>query len=188
METPEELLVHLVDALENLEIPYAIGGSLAAIAYGEPRSTRDIDVVVVLEPRDVPRLRSRFPPDDYYMDEEAAIEAVRREGQFNIIHPRSGFKIDLYIAGDDISHDQISGARLLPAARNRSARFSPPEQLILKKLQFHQASGSEKHLRDVVAILRVSGEDVDRERLIREADRFGLSTLLADGLRRVRED
>lgn len=65
METPEELLVHLVDALEQLDVPYAIGGSLAAIAYGEPRSTRDIDVVVALEPADVPRLRSRFPPEDY---------------------------------------------------------------------------------------------------------------------------
>lgn len=188
METPEELLVHLVDALENLEIPYAIGGSLAAIAYGEPRSTRDIDVVVVLEPRDVARLRSRFPPDDYYMDEEAAVEAVRGQGQFNIIHPRSGFKIDLYIAGDEISHDQISGARLLPAARNRSARFSPPEQLILKKLQFYQASGSEKHLRDVVAILRISKEDVQREQLAHEARRFGLSRLLADVLRRAGEE
>lgn len=188
METPEELLVHLVDALEQLDVPYAIGGSLAAIAYGEPRSTRDIDVVVALEPADVPRLRSRFPPEDYYMDEEAAIDAVGREGQFNIIHPRSGFKIDLYVAGDDISHDQISGARRLPAAGNRSARFSPPEQLILKKLQFYQAGASDKHLRDVVAILRVSENEVDRKMLMEEARRFGLSRLLAEVLRRAHEE
>ncbi|MGH7539765.1 MAG: hypothetical protein ACRELC_02080 [Gemmatimonadota bacterium] len=188
METPEELLVHLVDALEYLDIPYAIGGSLAAIAYGEPRSTRDIDVVVALRSGDIPRLRARFPPEDYYLDEKAASEALRRKTQFNIIHPRSGFKIDLYVAGDEISHAQISDARRLPAAGSRTARFSPPEPLILKKLQFHQAGASDKHLRDVLAILGVSGDLVDRERLTEEARRFGLSQLLADLLRRSREE
>src|SRR6266498_4963933 len=40
-----DLLRHLVDALEALDIPYMIGGAQAALYYGEPRLTRDIDVV-----------------------------------------------------------------------------------------------------------------------------------------------
>jgi len=180
LETPEELLAHLTGTLEKLEIPYAIGDSLAAIAYGEPRLTRDIDVVVALKVDDIPGLRASFPPDEYYLDEEAAGHAVREGSQFNIIHPRSGFKIDLYVAADRIARNQIARARLLPTAQDRSALFSPPEELILKKLQFYEAGGSDKHLRDIKAILSISVEEVDRERLRDDAERAGLSKLLAE--------
>lgn len=180
METPEELLVHLTGTLEKLEIPYAIGGSLAAIAYGEPRFTRDIDVVVALRIDDIPGLRASFPPEEYYLDEEAAGQAVREASQFNIIHPRSGFKIDLYVAADRIARNQIARARLLPTGRDRSALFSPPEELILKKLEFFEAGGSDKHLRDVKAILSISVEELDQEYLRHEAERAGLSGLLAE--------
>jgi hypothetical protein len=182
LETPEELLVHLTMTLEKLEIPYAIGGSLAAIAYGEPRFTRDIDVVVAIRIDDIPGLRARFPPEEYYLDEQAAGQAVREASQFNIIHPRSGFKIDLYVAADRIARNQIAGARLLPIAQDRSALFSPPEELILKKLQFYEAGGSDKHLRDIRAILSISVEEVDQEHLRDEAERAGLSGLLAEVL------
>lgn len=38
----DELLRHLVEALEEVGVPYALGGSIASIAYGEPRATLDI--------------------------------------------------------------------------------------------------------------------------------------------------
>jgi hypothetical protein len=44
--TQAELLRHLVDTLEALGAEYMIGGSQAAIYYGEPRLTRDVDVFV----------------------------------------------------------------------------------------------------------------------------------------------
>lgn len=45
----DELLRYLVTALEEVGVPYALGGSIASIAYGEPRATLDIDVVVSLD-------------------------------------------------------------------------------------------------------------------------------------------
>lgn len=70
-------------------------------------------------------------------------------------------------------------ARLLPTTQDRSALFSPPEELILKKLQFYEAGDSDKHLRDIKAILSISVDEVDWERLRDEAERAGLSRLLA---------
>ena len=43
-----ELLRFTVAALDRLEIPYAIVGSMASSAWGEPRMTRDIDIVIRL--------------------------------------------------------------------------------------------------------------------------------------------
>ena len=44
-----ELLARLVETLEDLGIPYMIGGSYASSAWGEARFTQDIDVVVALD-------------------------------------------------------------------------------------------------------------------------------------------
>jgi hypothetical protein len=46
--TQAELLRYLVDVLETLGAEYMIGGSQASIYYGEPRLTRDVDVIVAL--------------------------------------------------------------------------------------------------------------------------------------------
>ncbi len=42
---PYELLGNIVLILERLKIPYLVTGSMASMAYGEPRLTNDIDIV-----------------------------------------------------------------------------------------------------------------------------------------------
>ena len=59
--TQAELLRYLVETLEALGVEYMIGGSHAAMYYGEPRLTRDVDVVVTLHPDRLPALLQRFP-------------------------------------------------------------------------------------------------------------------------------
>jgi len=81
------------------------------------------------------------------------------------------------VVSDDIERYQIDDRRRLPAIAGREASFSPPEDLILKKLQYYTAGGSEKHLRDIAAMLDVSGPDIDLSRVDREADNLGLGDL-----------
>ena len=76
--------------LERLKIPYLITGSVAAMAYGEPRLTNDIDVVVDLDEAHAAPFAAQFPADEYYLSDEAIREALIRKGQFNIIHRRRG--------------------------------------------------------------------------------------------------
>lgn len=158
----DELLRRLVQVFDSLGIPYALGGSLASVAYGEPRATLDIDVIAELGPEAATALKQGFPPPDFYLDVEAARTAIDRHEQFNIIHPASGFKADIFVAHDEVQRSQIARRRRLPALPDLIAPFSPPEELIIKKLQYYQAGGSEKHLRDVAAMLRISGEEIDR--------------------------
>lgn len=187
METPADLLRRVVEALETAGVPYAIGGSMASIAYGEPRATRDIDVVVDLAPADVPPLADRFPAEDFYLDRDAAADAADAGGQFNVIHPDSGFKIDFFVAGDAVERSQLDRARRLAAVEGLEARFSPPEELIVKKLQYHDEGGSDKHLRDIAAILDVSGETIELDRVRRLAAEIGVEQTWSELLARWRE-
>lgn len=174
METPGDLLAYLSRALEELGLPYAVGGSLAAMAYGEPRYTRDLDVVVALRPEDVPRLIERFPFPAFYVDAATVRRAVRAHEQFNVIHPESGLKIDVYVAGDEVEQSQIARARRLTTAGGHVASFSPPEELIVKKLQHFAAGGGDRHLRDITSMLRIT-PDIDTERIESLAAGLGLS-------------
>ncbi len=83
---PSELLHDLAGTLDRLSIRYLVTGSMATIAYGEPRFTNDIDVVVVLREDQVGAICAAFPAPEYYCYEQAVIQAVRQRFQFNIIH------------------------------------------------------------------------------------------------------
>ena len=66
----DELLRFLVAALEDVGVPYALGGSIASIAYGEPRATLDIDVIASLDADNLAPFCARFPPGDFYLDRD----------------------------------------------------------------------------------------------------------------------
>src|SRR2546428_4126872 len=91
--TQAELLRYVVETLEEQEIPYMIGGSQAAVYYGEPRFTRDGDVVAGLGPAQIHALLARFPAPGFYVSGEAARAAGGTRGPIHNIPPSSGLQI-----------------------------------------------------------------------------------------------
>ena len=172
---PDELLRRLVETLERLDLPYLITGSVATILYGEPRFTNDIDVVVQLPPGRVDDLVEAFPGDEFYLDGERIRQAVANKSQFNIIHPASGLKIDIMVpAMDEFDRSRFARAKRVRPAEHYEATFASAEDVIVKKLQFYAEGGSDKHLRDIASVLRISASDVDRDYVTVWADRLGL--------------
>jgi hypothetical protein len=90
-----ELLKFVCALLDRLNVAYMVTGSQATTAYGEPRFTNDIDIVVDLTMATVGEFCDGFPNDDFYLSRPAAIEAVSQHAMFNVIHPSSGLKIDV---------------------------------------------------------------------------------------------
>ena len=173
----DELLRRVVGALERLRVPYLVTGSIATIFYGEPRFTNDIDVVVRLDAGAVDELVAEFPEGEFYVSREAAHGAVRRSGQFNLIHPTSGLKVDLIVAAmDPFDHSRFGRGRRVRPAPDYEATFASPEDVILKKLQFYRQGGSEKHLRDCAGVLRITSS-VDRDYVSRWANELGVADL-----------
>lgn len=65
----------------------------------------------------------------------------------------------------------LRGRRVRPGP-SYEATFASPEDVILKKLVFYREGGSEKHLRDVAGVLKISGGDLDRSYLDEWAERL----------------
>jgi hypothetical protein len=157
-----DLLKHACALLDRLGVRYMVTGSQATIAYGEPRFTNDIDIVAALDEQSLTSFCEGFPGEDFYLSREAASQAVRDRGMFNIIHPSSGLKIDVIIPKQSGYDDQrLDRAVRLPIDEGFDAKFTTPEDIILKKLEWHEMGGGERHLRDIAGILKVRGADLD---------------------------
>lgn len=174
----DELLGRVVETLERLQLPYLVTGSIATILYGEPRFTNDIDVVVQLPLEAAGALVDAFPAPEFYADVQQVREAIARHGQFNVIHPASGLKVDFVIpAMDAFDRSRFARTRRVTPAAGLEADFAAPEDVIVKKLQYYVEGGSEKHLRDIAGILRISPDEVDRDYVADWAERLGLSEI-----------
>jgi hypothetical protein len=183
-----ELLQKIIRVFENLSIPYLVTGSVASMAYGEPRLTNDIDIVADIRLSHIPGLLAAFPQEDYYIDEEMIRDAIYRIGQFNIIHPASGLKIDVIIK-QDIPFDQSRFERIRKIyPGDYSADFASPEDVIIKKLEYYKLGGSEKHLRDIAGIFKISGEIIDKEYIFHWATKLDLKEILNMVLERMKID
>ena len=183
---PSELLHFLVRALEQLQLRYFVTGSTVTIFYGEPRLTNDIDVVVALPEKMVRAFCAEFPEEEFYVDEEAVLDAIRQRSQFNIIHPKSGLKIDVIIPQvNEFNRSRFDRARRVRAGEDWDASFASPEDAILKKMEYFREGGSEKHLRDITGVLKTTGAHIDKDYIERWASTMGLLDIWQAILRRL---
>ena len=175
---PYELLERVVAIFERLGIPYLVTGSIAAMAYGEPRLTNDIDIVAHVVEAQIPPLLAAFPADEYYISADMIREAIRQRTQFNIIHPTSGLKVDVIIRRNSLfDQSRFQRVRRVHPAPSYEANFAAPEDVIIKKMEYYSEGGSEKHLRDITGMLVTSGAEIDREYVERWAVTLGLSEI-----------
>ncbi|MDA9981787.1 hypothetical protein N9H39_03430 [Gammaproteobacteria bacterium] len=183
---PLDITLRVVAVLDDLGIQYVLGGSLASSLLGEPRATADVDLAVRMAEEDIAPL-VRAIESEFYVSEDAVLEAVRRHASFNIVHLESVQKVDLFVLGDGLlDRRQLEGrVRVL-------VREDPPYELwigsaedqILRKLSWYRAGGevSDRQWRDVVGILSVQRGRLDLETLQAVASDLDLAGLLARAL------
>jgi hypothetical protein len=169
-----ELLAGIGARLEAAAIPYMVTGSVASSFHGEPRATRDIDIVIDPMPATLDAFVASLPADQFYVDAEAARAALAERSQFNVIEIASGWKIDLIIRKNrPFSVEEL--ARRQPADVLGSPTFvASAEDVVIAKLEWAMAGESERQLRDVAAILAVSGEGLDHPYMERWISALGL--------------
>ncbi|MEW5766846.1 MAG: hypothetical protein AB1797_04365 [bacterium] len=158
-----DLLKHLVNAFKSLGIQYLITGSIASIFYGEPRFTNDIDVVADIGEQHISGLLRLFPSDEFYISEDAIRDAIRHKYQFNIIHPASGLKIDIIICKKDaFDNSRFARIKRFSPIEDTQANFASPEDVIIMKMRYYKEGESEKHIRDIISMLKISGDMIDK--------------------------
>lgn len=161
--------------LERGGIPYMITGSMAANFYTVPRMTRDIDLVVELFERDVDRITRLFQ-QDYYIDRDMVLRAVREHTMFNMIHNALVVKVDCVVRKETEYRREEFARRRAVSIAGQQVFIVSPEDLILSKLDWAKESRSEMQLTDVRNLLN-SLQGLDTAYLSRWADRLGLTSL-----------
>ena len=169
-----DVLRQILKELTDAGIDYMVVGSFASSLYGERRDTHDIDLVVVLPREAVEPLADRLS-EEYYLDRNAALEALERRDMFNIIHFESGDKVDFWmLADDEFRRTQFSRRRPV-SAWGISAFVETPEDTILSKLLWNKISPSERQINDVRGILVFQKNSLDYDYLRKWAIKQGVS-------------
>lgn len=154
------LLKLVVSRLEKLKIPYMLTGGLAVSFWGLPRTTHDVDIIIEAKREDKERIVDIFKKD-FYISETAVIQAIERRFTFNLIHHKTGLKIDFWLAKEN------SFGRLEFKRRKNEEIFGKkifiisPEDLILEKLLWYKKSESNRHLEDIESVLKIAKPDLN---------------------------
>ncbi|MEM9882620.1 MAG: hypothetical protein AAF800_06865 [Planctomycetota bacterium] len=185
MDEPDAVsaAVPVLDTLIELGVPVAVGGSVASSLYGQSRSTLDADLMADLRLGQVARFVTAMEPD-YYLSVEAIREALAERTSFNLIHLGSMLKVDVFLPKQD-PHDQEVLRRCRSLMLDEAGSIGPypvasPEDVILKKLDWYLAGHgvSDQQWRDVLSVVRLNREMLDRGYLRGWAERLGTLDLL----------
>ncbi len=176
----DDLLGRFASPLIALGLPYMITGGAAAIVYGEPRLTNDLDIVLRMTAADAAKVASAFASADTYVPpaEVLEVEATRRlHGHFNVIHGPTSLRADVYIAGDDPLHAWGLDHRRALRVGALDIALAPPEYVIVRKLQYAAQGGGDRHLRDIARMLEREVVTIDRKVVREFAEQRGLHGL-----------
>ena len=174
----------LIQLLDQHSIRYYIGGSVASSAHGLPRTTIDVDIVVDLKHTHVEVIVEALQ-GSFYIDGEMIHTAIDNEASFNIIHLETFIKLDVFVLKstpyDQMTiHRTTAGALAPDDSDELIVRFSSPEDIILHKLHWFRLGGelSERQWRDLIGVLKVQTDTLDRDYMQQWALQLGVNDLL----------
>lgn len=182
MEEIVAITLRVAEAIEQLGVPYAVGGSLASSLHGIPRATQDVDIVADLRAEHVATLAAALR-DSFYLDLEAMKEAVRLRSSFNMIHLDTLFKVDVFVAKNDAATrrelERRQGFAIGDSAL-RTLMMVSAEDIVVQKLHWFQLGDevSERQWSDALGVLKVQGARIDIAYLLHAASLLGVEDLL----------
>lgn len=161
-DAPRTLLRSIVASLTAIEIPHMVVGSFASTFHGEPRTTRDLDLVIDPSSGQLNRLVEDLDPEKYYVDPDVARDALRRRSMFNVIEAATAWKVDLIIRkARAFSIEELRRREVVTMFETKVATATA-EDTVIAKLEWAKQGASDRQLEDVAGILRVRGSDLDR--------------------------
>ena len=181
------ITLFVAQTLEQIGIPYAVGGSLASSLHGVMRSTLDVDIVADMKMEHIPPLIAALSKE-FYADDEMMKDAIEHHSSFNLIHYETAFKVDIFIRktrafdGMQLERRQTSVIATNP---EESIYVTSPEDTILAKLEWYRMGGemSDRQWRDILGVLKTRAGELDLVYLRKWANELKVTDLLERALK-----
>ncbi|MCC7118117.1 MAG: hypothetical protein IT310_06290 [Anaerolineales bacterium] len=157
----------ILEALKASKVDYLIGGAIAEWAWGEPRATQDLDVVINLPIKTIGKFSKELEKRDMLVPADIILDTLaedRADIPLNAIHMHSGLKADIYLMrdGDTLRQSAFKRRVLVDYGPPIGKVFvHTPEDLIIYKLIYLGLSSQPKHARDISAILKANKDSLD---------------------------
>ena len=179
---PVAVAIEVARTFERLGIRYVLGGSLASTAFGEPRSTLDVDFAADLTPNTLEPWAAAMEPS-FFLDRAWARQEVAARGSFQLLHRTALLRVDVFVPPWSDLHLWKWEHRVrlaLDPASNTTIDVTSPAGIVLQKLAWYRAGGdvSDRQWRDVVGVLKTQLGQLDRTEMQQWATRVGIADLL----------
>jgi hypothetical protein len=188
----EDFIKLILEALQSAGIEYLIGGAVAVWAWGEPRSTLDVDLVVNIPLESTGKLSQALAVRGIFVPADIILENILEERvdlPINAIHGYSGYKADLYPVrpGDELRASAFARRQRIDLGEPLGEIYlHSPEDLIIYKLWYYSLSQQTKHLRDITSIVLTLGDELDFVYISHWTREKGLTSLWEELLQRIR--
>jgi len=173
--------------LEQIGIPYAVGGSFASSLHGIMRSTLDVDIVADMRLEHIMPLVAALSKE-FYADDEMMKGAIEHHSSFNLIHYETAFKVDIFIrklrAFDQMQLERRRTS-IISTDPEQSIYVASPEDVILSKLEWYRMGGetSERQWRDILGVLKTRAGELELDYLRKWAKELKVTDLLERALK-----
>ncbi len=183
---PIAVTMKVVDALESLDIPYFIGGSMATAVHGVARATMDVDLVADIKPKQIEPMITTLG-EAFFADEQMVRNAIQKGISFNLIHKATMFKVDIFPSKNrpfEQSQFKRRVAYTLADDLEETAFVASPEDNILAKLEWYRLGGevSDRQWQDILNVIKIQGDRLDRTYLEKWASQLDVGDLLQRAL------
>lgn len=159
---PADLLAALSRALTSLNVPWYVFGAQAALIWGRPRLTTDVDVTVRLGDAESRALVSTLQGYGFELRIVATPEFVQQTRVLPLIHQPTGLAVDVVLAGPGLEDDFLARAVVLEIG-GTSVPVISAEDLIVTKI----LAGRPKDIDDIRGVIEERGARLDIDQIRR---------------------
>ena len=186
MTSQEDFLEALIEKLNQQDIPYMLSGSVSSSLHGQPRATKDIDIVIAPTKQQVLNF-ARALGESYYVSLDAVRNAFAHNSMFNVIDNQSGWKADFIIRKDRPFSRQEFERRGTAKIKGLDVWITSPEDIILSKLEWAKNSQSEQQFRDAIGVAVVQWGRLDYDYLHKWAKELQMESFLKQLLKQAKK-
>jgi hypothetical protein len=156
----DEATVAVIDVLQSLDIPYLLVGSLASNLYGIPRSTKDADFSVQVQPGDIRAIVARLGPQ-FRLDPQVSFETVTGTMRHVVNVVGNPYRVEFFCMNDDPFAQERFARRRRSPFLGRQAFVPTPEDVVVTKLRWALSLNRPKDVEDARGVIAVQGERLD---------------------------